>query len=77
MFYKPEWVFPGQSVEKTAERLIHERPMPKFFARILANRGLRTFAEAEAFVTPSLDNLHDPFLFKDMHVAVDRLKKGS
>lgn len=76
MIYKPEWVFPDQSVEKTAERLMHERSMPKYFARILANRGIRAFAEAEAFVTPSLDDLRDPFLFTDMPIAVDRLKKA-
>ena len=41
--------------------------------RILADRGIRTAAEARAYIRPSLDSLHDPFLMRDMTAAVDRL----
>ena len=76
MSVTPEWVLPGPAQERIAERLMNERPMPAYFARILANRGITSYAEAEAFANPSLDNLRDPFLFKDMHIAIDRLKKA-
>jgi single-stranded-DNA-specific exonuclease len=42
-------------------------------ARVLVNRGYRDPAAAERFLRPSLEHLHDPFLFTDMRPAVDRL----
>lgn len=36
-------------------------------------RGLRTQAERDAFLNPSYDAKHDPFLLPDMQLAVDRL----
>ena len=72
----PIWVMPGPEVERTAERLMHERQMSSHYALILARRGINTFKEAEEFTSPSLENLRDPFLFKDMEKAVERLKKA-
>jgi len=74
--YNPQWVQPGKDIENLAKRLMNERPMPAYFARILASRGLKTFSAAEKFVNPSLDDLIDPFMFRDMNKAVDRLKKA-
>lgn len=42
-------------------------------ASLLIQRGIDTFAKAKAFFRPSLDNLHDPFLMRDMDKAVERL----
>lgn len=42
-------------------------------ASILCQREICTFQEAKAFFRPSLQDLHDPFLFKDMDKAVNRL----
>ena len=36
-------------------------------------RGIETFAQAKAFFRPSLDELHDPFLMKDMDRAINRI----
>ena len=72
----PKWVMPGAKEEQIAERLMRERPMPAHYAKILASRGINSFKEAEAFVNPSIDDLKDPFLFKDMGKAVERLKKA-
>ncbi|MFC1539547.1 single-stranded-DNA-specific exonuclease RecJ [Candidatus Latescibacterota bacterium] len=71
-----EWVLPEIEVERIAKSLIKERSMPVHYAMILANRGLKTFKEAESFISPTLDDLSDPFLFNDMRKAVDRLKKA-
>ncbi len=71
-----EWVLPGPEIEGIAKCIIKERTMPKHYAMILANRGLRTYKEAENFVSPSLDDLSDPFQFDDMHKAVERLKQA-
>ncbi|QHL88196.1 single-stranded-DNA-specific exonuclease RecJ [Nibribacter ruber] len=42
-------------------------------AAILCQRNICTFEEARAFFRPSLEELHDPFLLKDMDKAVNRL----
>lgn len=45
-------------------------------AYLLAQRDVHTFEEAKAFFRPSLDQLHDPFLMKDMDAAVARIEKA-
>jgi single-stranded-DNA-specific exonuclease len=42
-------------------------------ANLMVQRNINSPAEAQAFFSPSLDYLHDPFLLKDMNNAVDRL----
>ena len=59
--------------QAAAERLSEELDISPVAGRILAGRGLRTAAEARAYIRPSLDSLHDPFLMRDMGAAVDRL----
>lgn len=43
-------------------------------ARLLVQRGIKTFDEAKEFFRPRLCDLHDPFLMKDMDKAVERLE---
>lgn len=45
-------------------------------ASLLVQRGIKTFEEAKMFFRPSLENLHDPFLMKDMEAAVLRIEKA-
>ena len=59
--------------QAAAERLSTELEISPVAGRILADRGIRTAAEARAYIRPSLDSLHDPFLMRDMGSAVDRL----
>ena len=59
--------------QSAAERLSTELDISLVAGRILAGRGLRTAAEARAYIRPSLESLHDPFLMRDMGAAVDRL----
>lgn len=40
---------------------------------LLLQRHIETYEEAKSFFRPSLQELHDPFLMKDMQKAVDRL----
>lgn len=59
--------------EEAAARLENELEISLVAARILADRGIRTAAQARAYIRPSLESLHDPFLMRDMQAAVDRL----
>ena len=43
-------------------------------ASLLAQRGIETFEQAKSFFRPSLKDLHDPFLMKDMEKAVARIE---
>jgi single-stranded-DNA-specific exonuclease len=40
---------------------------------ILVSRGIHDYAQAKSFFRPSLNELHDPWLMKDMQLAVDRI----
>ena len=46
----------------------------EFIARLLIQRGVTTFDQAKEFFRPSLGDLHDPFLMKDMDKAVRRIQ---
>lgn len=43
-------------------------------ASLLVQRGIETYEEAKVFFRPSLDDLHDPYLMKDMDKAVERIE---
>ncbi len=45
-------------------------------ATILVQRGIETYEQAKAFFRPSLKQLHDPFLMKDMPEAVARIESA-
>ncbi len=45
-------------------------------SRILANRGLNTMEAIASFLSPSLKNLPDPFLFREMRISVERIYRA-
>ena len=55
-------------------RLSQEINVPEHIATILVQREIDTFEKAKQFFRPSLTDLHDPFLMKDMDVAYSRIK---
>jgi len=48
--------------------------LPPILAKLLIQRGINTFEKARQFFRPSLNDLHSPFLLKDMSQAVERLQ---
>lgn len=58
---------------ETVSHLQKEFKCSETIAKVLANRGFTSLKEAQPFFNPSLDQLHDPFLMKDMDIAVDRI----
>ena len=55
-------------------RLSEEIKVSKHIANILVQREIDTFEKAKQFFRPSLSDLHDPFLMKDMDIAYSRIK---
>jgi single-stranded-DNA-specific exonuclease len=45
-------------------------------AKLLVQRGIETFEQAKTFFRPTLADLHNPFLMKDMDKAVVRIEKA-
>ena len=66
---------PAPNTQKTA-KLAAELGVPQSIASLLIQRGVETFAQAKKFFRPSLEDLHDPFLMKDMDRAVERIEKA-
>ena len=48
----------------------------RIIATLLCQRGIKDFDSAKNFFRPGIDQLHDPFLFKDMKKAVQRIELG-
>ena len=45
-------------------------------ATLLVQRDIKTFEEARQFFRPKLEDLHDPYLMKDMDKAIIRIEKA-
>jgi single-stranded-DNA-specific exonuclease len=67
------WVIKSPGDENAISSLSRELGIERPLAQLLVQRGITTFKEAKEFFRPDLDNLHDPFLMKDMDVAVQRI----
>ena len=64
---------PKPALEKVTQ-LAEELKIPELIAMLLVQRGVETFDQARQFFRPSLDDLHDPYLMKDMDKAVFRIE---
>ena len=71
-----KWILKEPADPAKVERLAAEVGIDRVLAELLVKRGVETFEEARSFFRPSLDALHDPFLMKDMDVAVERLHRA-
>ncbi len=67
--YKP----PTSEEQKAAEELGEKLTISPVLAAMLIKRGITTESAAKRFFRPQLADLINPFLMKDMDLAVDRL----
>ena len=58
------------------DQLSEALSIDKIISKLLVQRGIHTFEQAKKFFRPSLDDLHDPFLLKDMDIAVSRIERA-
>ena len=61
---------------EASQRLAQELGISPVLGELLVERGITTAAAAKKFFRPQLPDLYDPFLMKDMDVAVERLNKA-
>ena len=68
-----KWEIDHVADEEEVNRLAQELGIPEVLSRILLKRGIDCFDKARPYFRPDLEQLHDPFLMKDMDLAVERL----
>ena len=73
MNYRWNFVQLTDEQENTAKELAQGLNISPILGRLLVNRGITDVWEARRFFHPQLNELLDPFLFRDMDKAVDRL----
>ena len=70
------WTLKPKPSEETVQHLAKVLNVEDFVATLLVQRGIETFEDARRFFRPSLEDLHDPYLMKDMEKAVARIEKA-
>ena len=69
---RPRWALAPSAPQGVVDAL----RLPRLWAQILYNRGIESRETAWELLHASEDALHDPFLFAEMDVAVDRVLKA-
>ena len=70
------WQLKSKPETEIVEKLKTSLNIATPIATLLAMRGVATFDEAKTFFRPNLSQIHDPFLMKDMDLAVERLENA-
>lgn len=71
-----KWLVKTPINRTTVEEFRSELKIDRIVSEILLQRGITSYEEAEHFFTPKLEDLHSPFLMKDLKAAVERINKA-
>ncbi|WP_456461993.1 single-stranded-DNA-specific exonuclease RecJ [Lutibacter sp.] len=70
------WKLKPKPDPQIISKLAQELSIDNTLAKLLVQRGLENYNQAKAFFRPNLKDLHNPFLMKDMDLAVARIEKA-
>lgn len=70
------WTLKPIPEQNKIESLQQALQVDEVIATLLIQRGIETYEEAKQFFRPSLSDLHNPYLMKDMDKAVERIEKA-
>jgi len=70
------WQLVAEPDPRRIETFSRELNISPVIARLLLNRGIEDLEAGRIFLNPRLEFLHDPFLFKEMDPAVNRIVKA-
>ena len=70
-----KWEF-YNSDEKLVDEICEKYNLNKVIGKIIVNRHVVNDEDVRIFITPTRDDFHNPFLFKGMDIAVDRIIKA-
>ncbi len=68
------WTIKPKPEAEQIDQLAKALKVDGLIAQLLLQRGITTYEEAKRFFRPQLEDLHDPFLMKDMDIAVNRIE---
>lgn len=68
------WKLKSKPEKQKIQALQNALQVDEIIATLLLQRGIETFEEAKSFFRPTLDDLLDPYLMKDMDKAVNRIE---
>jgi single-stranded-DNA-specific exonuclease len=70
------WTLKPIPKKEKITQLANELSVDDLVAQLLILRGIETFDEAKKFFRPCITDLHNPYLMKDMEIAVERIEKA-
>ena len=70
------WTLKPKPSQEKVKHLATQLNVDEIVATLLVQRGIETFEQAKTFFRPSLNDLHNPYLMKDMDKAVSRIEKA-
>jgi single-stranded-DNA-specific exonuclease len=70
------WTLQSKPEKEQVQKLQNELQVDEIIATLLVQRGITTYDQAKTFFRPTLDDLHNPYLMKDMDKAVSRIEKA-
>ena len=68
------WTLKPIPDNEKVDQLSKELQVDPSIASLLAQRGIETYEASKNFFRPDINDLHDPFLMKDMDKAVERIE---
>ncbi|MEX0647351.1 MAG: single-stranded-DNA-specific exonuclease RecJ [Balneolaceae bacterium] len=70
------WVYSTPERADSVRLMMRQLNISEEIATLLALRGISTYEEAKSFFRAEKEQLHDPFLMKDMEAGADRLSSA-
>ena len=70
------WKYQDTVSEEAVLRFREHLNIHPILLKLLLHRGVDTYDKAKSFFRPSLSEIHDPYLMKDMYKAVNRIDKA-
>ncbi|WP_138432621.1 single-stranded-DNA-specific exonuclease RecJ [Winogradskyella algicola] len=70
------WILKPKPDASKVEALKNALQVDDIVATLLLQRGIETFEDAKTFFRPSYNDLHNPYLMKDMDKAVARIEEA-
>ncbi|WP_445456618.1 single-stranded-DNA-specific exonuclease RecJ [Flavobacterium sp. HNIBRBA15423] len=70
------WNLKAKPEKQKVQALQNALQVDEIIATLLVQRGIETFEQAKSFFRPTLEDIHNPYLMKDMDKAVSRIERA-
>ncbi len=73
---KNKWIIKTKADLNKVEYISTLLNIDTILSTLLVHRGIENFEQAKTFFRPNINDLHDPFLMKDIDLGVNRIEKA-